>query len=196
MFVAGGSGVLGTRLVPLLVADGHEVAAMTRSPEKADALLRLGATPVVCDVFEADELREAVTSFRPDAVMHQVTDLPDDEADLAQRRAGNARIRREGTTNLVAAAGAAGALRFLAQSVAWDAGGDSGAAVRELERATLGVGGVVLRYGRFYGPGTYHPEPPPPPRIHIHEAARRTVGALDAPTGILELVEGEDPSSA
>ena len=109
VFVAGGSGVLGTRLVPLLVADGHEVAAMTRSPEKADALLRLGATPVVCDVFEADELREAVTSFRPDAVMHQVTDLPDDEADLAQRRAGNARIRREGTTNLVAAAGAAGA---------------------------------------------------------------------------------------
>jgi nucleoside-diphosphate-sugar epimerase len=196
VFVAGGSGVLGTRVVPLLVADGHEVAATTRSPEKVDALRRLGATPVVCDIFEADELREAVASFRPDAVMHQVTDLPDDEADLASRRAGNARIRREGTTNLVAAACAAGASRFLVQSVAWDAGGDSAAAVRELERATLRVGGVVLRYGRFYGPGTYHAEPPPSPRIHIDEAARRTAGALDAPTGILELVEEEDPGSA
>ena len=118
VFVAGGSGVLGTRLVSLLVADGHEVAAMTRSPEKVDGLLRLGATPVVCDIFEAEVLREAVVSFRPDAVMHQATDLPDDEADLATRRAGNARIRREGTTNLVAAARAAGASRFLAQSVA------------------------------------------------------------------------------
>jgi nucleoside-diphosphate-sugar epimerase len=196
VFVAGGSGVLGTRLVSLLVADGHEVAAMTRSPEKVDGLLRLGATPVVCDIFEAEVLREAVVSFRPDAVMHQATDLPDDEADLATRRAANARIRREGTTNLVAAARAAGASRFLAQSVAWDAGGDSGAAVRELERATLEVGGVVLRYGRFYGPDTYHSERPPPPRIHIDEAARRTARALDAPTGILELVEEGDPSSA
>ena len=63
MFVAGGSGVLGTRVVPLLVVDGHEVAATTRSPEKVDALRRLGVTPVVCDVFRADALREAVASF-------------------------------------------------------------------------------------------------------------------------------------
>ena len=99
-------------------------------------------------------------------------------------------MRREGTANLLAAARAAGASRFLAQSVAWELSGASGAAVEELERATLDVGGVVLRYGQFYGPGTYHEdEPPTPPRIQIDEAARRTVAALEAPSGIVELVD-------
>jgi uncharacterized protein YbjT (DUF2867 family) len=189
VFLAGASGVIGVRLVPLLVEAGHDVAAMTRSPGKVDALRRLGATPVLCDVYAADELRNAVLSFRPDAVMHQLTDLPDDEGELAERGSANARMRREGTANLLGAARAVGVSRFLAQSVAWSLHDDSGAAVQELERGTLGVGGVVLRYGRFYGPGTYHADPPPPPRIHIDEAARRTVEALDAPSGIVEILE-------
>ena len=105
-------------------------------------------------------------------------------------RAANARIRRQGTANLLAAARAAGATRFLAQSVAWRLDGDGGAATEELERSVLAAGGVVLRYGQFYGPGTYHEQaPPPPPRVHVDQAARRTVAALEAPTGVLTIVE-------
>jgi uncharacterized protein YbjT (DUF2867 family) len=190
IFLAGASGVIGLRLVPLLVADGHRVAGMTRSPRKADTLRALGAEPVVCDVFDAAALAAAVVSFRPDAVLDELTDLPDDEAAIPEFRQANARIRREGTRNLLAAAQAAGAGRFLAQSVAWRLPGDGGAAVEELERSVLEADGVVLRYGQFYGPGTYYEQaPPPPPRVHIDEAARRTVEALAAPSGVLEIVE-------
>jgi hypothetical protein len=84
----------------------------------------------------------------------------------------------------------AGAGRFLAQSVAWRLPGDGGAAVEELERSVLEADGVVLRYGRFYGPGTFYEQaPPPPPRVHIDDAARRTVEALAAPSNVLEIVE-------
>ena len=191
IFLAGASGVLGVRLLPLLVTQGHVVAGMTRSPGKAERLRALGAEPVVCDVYDAAGLREAVTAFRPELVMHQLTDLPDDEARLTNAADANARIRREGTRNLLAAAEGAGARRFLAQSVAWELTGGGGAAKEELERAVLGFGGVVLRYGRFYGSGTYHAEPPDPPRIQIDEAARRTAALLDAPPGILELVQAD-----
>ncbi len=190
--MAGASGVIGVRLVPRLVAAGHEVAAMTRSPEKANALRALGATPVVCDVYALDALRDAVVSFRPDVVIDQLTDLPDDAAELPQRGTANARMRREGTANLLEAARAAGSTRFLAQSVAWELQGESGAAVAAHERATLDAGGgVVLRYGQFYGPGTYHATRPPHPRIQIDEAAARTVAAIGAPSGIVEIVEPE-----
>jgi uncharacterized protein YbjT (DUF2867 family) len=187
IFVAGASGVIGIRLVPLLVAAGHEVAAMTRSPEKAERLGALGAEPVVCDAFDAYALRDAVVAFAPDVVVNELTDLPDVQAATNE---ANARMRREGAGNLLAAARAAGASRFLAQSVAWQATGDSGAAVEELERAVLGVGGVVLRYGRLYGPGTYYEdEKPDPPRVHVDEAARRTAAALDASSGIVEVTD-------
>ncbi|HET8741938.1 MAG TPA: NAD-dependent epimerase/dehydratase family protein [Gaiella sp.] len=189
IFLAGASGVIGTRLVPLLVATGHEVAGMTRSPDKADLLRRLGATPVVCDVYDREALRDAVVSSAPDAVVHELTDLPDDASALG-RDGRNARIRREGTRNLLTAAHAAGARRFLAQSVAWELEGDGAAAKAELERLTLEAGGVVLRYGRLYGPETYYPDTlPPPPRIHVDEAARLTVALFDAPSGVVELVE-------
>jgi hypothetical protein len=120
--------------------------------------------------------------------MHQLTDLPDEEASIAGSNA-NARMRREGTRNLLAAARAARAARFLAQSVAWDPPGEGADAKADLERLTLEAGGVVLRYGRFYGPGTYHDEPPAPPRIQIDEAARRTVELLDVPSGVYPVVE-------
>jgi len=191
IFVAGATGVIGIRLVPLLVADGHAVAGMTRSPEKAETLRALGAEPVVCDVFDADALRDAVASFAPDAVIHQLTDLPTDARRFRKHAAAHNRIRREGTQNLLAAAHAAGTVRrFLAQSVAWQLSGDGGAAIEELERAVLDRGGVVLRYGRLYGPGTYFEhEVPEPPRVHVDEAARRTVAALAAPSGVLTIVE-------
>jgi hypothetical protein len=116
--------------------------------------------------------------------------MPDDEASLPEFAEANARIRREGTRNLLAGVRAAGAGRFLAQSVAWPLPGDAGAAVEELERSILEAGGVVLRYGALYGPGTYYEhDPPPPPRVHVDEAARRTVEGLDAPSGVVAIVE-------
>src|SRR6188472_3291046 len=189
IFLAGASGVLGVRIVPFLVADGHVVAGMTRSPGKAEMLRGLGAEPVVCDVYDEAKLGDEVVAFRPELVMHQLTDLPDDEAGLANAGDANARMRREGTRNLLAAAERAGASRFLAQSVAWELTGAGRAAKEELERTVLAVGGVVLRYGRFYGPGTYHAEPPEPPRVQIDDAARQTVALLDARSGTVEVVD-------
>ena len=187
VFVAGASGVIGVRLVPRLVVAGHEVAGMTRSPGKLDLLRDLGAEAVVCDAFDVVALRETVVAFEPEAVVNELTDLPDEPT---ATNVANARMRRQGTWNLLAAATAAGASHFLAQSVAWQLPGDAGAAVSELERLVLGANGVVLRYGRLYGPGTYYEdEKPKPPRVHVDEAARRTVPALDAASGVVEVTE-------
>jgi uncharacterized protein YbjT (DUF2867 family) len=192
VFVAGASGVIGVRLVPLLVAAGHEVAGMTRSPAKVELLRGLGAEPVVCDAFDAAALCEAVVAFQPEAVVNELTDLPDEPVATSE---ANARMRREGTRNLLAAAEAARASRFVAQSIAWRLPGDAGAAVAELERLVLAADGVVLRYGRLYGPGTYYEaEKPEPPRVHVDDAARRTVPALCAPSEILEVTDAGSPS--
>ena len=190
VFIAGATGVIGIRLVPLLIADGHEVTGMTRSEQKADALRALGAEPAVCDVYDADALREAVVRVNADAVVHLLTDLPDDMSEIDTFTAANARIRREGTGNLLAAADAAGASRFLAESLAARPDGVAGEAVDELERSVLAAGGVVLRYGWLYGPDTYHEQVlPDSPRIHVDEAARRTALELERGTGVIELVE-------
>jgi nucleoside-diphosphate-sugar epimerase len=195
IFLAGATGVLGLRLVPLLAAAGHQVTGMTRTPAKAERLRVLGAEPVVCDVFDAAALTGAVVAARPEAVMHQLTDLPDDPALAPASAAATARIRRQGTRNLVAAARAAGAARLLAQSVAWEPAGEWGAAVRDLEAAVLAAGGVVLRYGNLYGPGTwYERTPPPPPAVHLDEAARRTVAALTASPGVVTIVDEAAPA--
>jgi nucleoside-diphosphate-sugar epimerase len=119
IFLAGASGVIGLRLLPLLVAAGHQVAGMTRSPEKIAGLETLGAEPILGDVYDADALRATVVRFRPDA-MHQLTDLPDDAAKIPELGARNDRMLREGTWNLMAAAKAADARRILAQSIAWE----------------------------------------------------------------------------
>ncbi len=189
IFLAGASGVIGVRLVPLLVAEGHDVAGMTRSPGKAETLRELGAQTVVCDVYDAEALSEAVRSFATELVMHQLTDLPDSADQIGTYRDRNNRIRTEGTRNLIAAMNAAGAERLIAQSIAWrpPAGGE---AVEEHERQVLGAGGVVLEYGTFYGPGTYGGDRVPDhPRIRVDEAARRTVELLDAPSGVIVVAE-------
>lgn len=191
IFLAGASGVIGKELVPLLVGDGHEVAGMTRTPAKAGGLREQGAEPVVCDVYDAPALNEAVTAFRPELVMHQLTDLPDDMKRLALYMRRNNRIRTDGTRNLIAAARAAGAGRFIAQSIAFKPPG-VGRAVAEHERLVLDYGGVVLRYGWFYGPGTYAGDSRrrvPAPKIRVDEAARRTVELLDAPSGVVTVAE-------
>ena len=187
MFVAGATGVIGLRVVAVLVAAGHTVAAMTRSAARVAELERLGAQPVVCDAYDADALRAAVTAFAPDLVMSQLTDLPDDPARIAGGAAANDRMRSEGTRNVVAAAAGR---RLAVQSIAWEVPEDRRATIAAHEGAVLDAGGVVLRYGRLYGPGTYFPDAPPgPPRVQVDEAARRTVAALDAPPGIVTIVD-------
>lgn len=190
VFLAGATGVIGIRLLPLLVEQGHVVAAMTRSAAKTDGLRLLGGEPVVCDVFDAERLAAKIMGFEPDTVVHQLTDLPDRLGELDAHLAGNDRIRTEGTRNLVAAAQAAGAGRFLAQSIAWRPPGARAEAIEIHEELVLEIGGIVVRYGRLYGPGTYYKQTPPAePRIHVDEAARTTVPLLDAPPGIVTLVE-------
>jgi len=186
IFMAGGSGVIGVRLIPLLTSAGHTVAAMTRSPQKADLVAGLGAKPVVCDVYDAPALTDAVTGFGPDLLMHQVTDLPDRADQIAEFGRRNARMRLEGTANLLAAARAAGAARFLAQSISWELDNARARNVNgQFERMVLEAGGVVIRYAQFYGPGTYYETAPPaPPRIHVDDAARLTLPALEAPAGL------------
>jgi hypothetical protein len=189
VFLAGATGVIGTRLLPLLSAAGHVVAGMTRSVEKLELVAALGAEPVLCDVFDAEALIEEVTSFRPEMVMHQLTDLPEHLDELPAYATRNDRMRSEGTRNLIAAAAAAGAPRFLAQSIAWRPS-DRGEIVDLHERRVLEISGVVIRYGRLYGPGTFYVDTlPPHPRIHVDAAARRTMPLLDAPSGVITLAE-------
>jgi len=182
IFVAGASGVIGRPLVKLLVRAGHAVTGTTRSADKVAALEALGARAVVVDVFDAAALTHAVAAAKPAVVINQLTDLPDarDPAQIAASRAGNARIRIEGTRNLMAAAREARAKRAIAQSIAFVyASGpaplretdplDTSEAQRvtvegvvALERETLntpGIEGIVLRYGRLYGPGTWFEKP-------------------------------------
>jgi UDP-glucose 4-epimerase len=189
VFLAGATGVIGIRVLPLLASQGHVVAAMTRSTDKADQLLALGGEPIVCDVYDLEALTTAVVAFAPDAVMHQLTDLPDTLDELAHEGARNDRMRTEGTRNLIAAAQDAGASRFVAQSIAWRPA-TGGEAVEQHERQVLAIGGVVARYGQLYGPDTYYEnELPPHPRIHVEAAARATPPSLDAPPGIRSIVE-------
>ncbi len=137
IFLAGASGVIGRRLIPLLVEAGHAVAGMTRSVSNVDLLAGLGAEAVVCDVFDLDGLTAAVIDFAPELVIHQLTDLPDDLARIGEFGAANARIRREGTRNLLTAAASTGAGQLIAQSVAWALPGDAGVAVADMERMVL-----------------------------------------------------------
>src|SRR5437588_11792172 len=96
IFLAGATGVIGVRLVPRLLEGGHVVTGMTRSPDKAELLRALGAEPVICDVFDRDAVREAVRAFRTECVLHELTDLPDDQARIGELATLNARIRRDG----------------------------------------------------------------------------------------------------
>jgi nucleoside-diphosphate-sugar epimerase len=188
--------VIGLRLVPLLNAEGHTVTGMTRSPEKADVLRTLGAEPIVCDVFDAAALTAAVQESRPELVMHQLTDLPDRVDQLPDYWARNDRIRTEGTRNLIAAAQAARAGRLLAQSIAWRPPGRE-ETVEQHERLVLDAGGVVIRYGQLYGPGTFYElEIPPHPRIHVDQAAAATIRLLNAQPGIVEAIDDHHTSQA
>lgn len=181
VFVAGATGVLGRRLVPLLVEAGHEVTGMTRAPGKVERLRRLGATPVVADALDAAGVATAVAEAAPDVVVHELTALSGslDPRHYDRDLAATNRLRTEGTDHLLAAARAAGVPRFVAQGFAgWTLARGEGpvateddppepdppapfrrtfAALGHLEDAVTGADwteGIVLHYGGFYGPGT------------------------------------------
>jgi nucleoside-diphosphate-sugar epimerase len=190
IFLAGASGVIGQRLIPRLVQAGHVVGGLTRSPSKTELLSRLGAEPIVCDVFDGEALIQVVRDFKPDVMLNELTDLPDDAGQIGEFEALNARIRTEGNQNLIEAARQSESPKILAQSLAWQLPDGPGArAVAELERSVLAESGVVLRYGQFYGPGTYHEQPPKEPRVHVDRAAERTVEALGEPTGVIVIID-------
>jgi uncharacterized protein YbjT (DUF2867 family) len=191
IFLAGAAGAVGRPLSRLLVADGHRVIGTTRSPDKAAWLSTIGVEPIVVDVYDATALTRAVVAARPVVVIHQLTDLPAvyDAATFPAALVRNARVRDEGTRNLVAAAVAAGATRLIAQSIAFAVTDALEAFERQVLDAPLE--GVVLRYGQFYGPGTWTAVPPATlPTLHVQaaaEAARRAVTEL-AP-GLYEVTD-------
>jgi nucleoside-diphosphate-sugar epimerase len=164
---------------------------MTRSAEKAERLAAAGAEPIVCDVFDRPALVRAVRVFEPDVLLHELTDLPDDLEKLPEDSLLNARIRSEGTRNLIDAVQDWRTTKIIAQSVAWTMRpGRESEAVASLEEAVLAVNGVVLRYGLLYGPDTYFERDlPPAPRVHIDSAVARTLDALDAASGVLTVVD-------
>jgi len=215
IFLAGAGGAIGRRLTPLLRAAGHTVTGTTRSAAKADAIAKLGAEPTVVDVFDAVALAHAVMAARPDAIIHQLTDLafapgtPQYQEGLAR----NARLRIEGTRNLVAAARAAKVTRMVAQSIAFfvyapgpgmrvesdplnadPAVASTMEGVIALEKEVLSLPeGVVLRYGFFHGPGTWSPDTPRKPALHIDAAAQAALLALTkGEPGIYNIAE-DDP---
>ncbi|KVS50735.1 dTDP-glucose 4,6-dehydratase [Burkholderia cepacia] len=217
VFVVGASGAIGTALVPLLVAAGYTVFGSTRRADRVKKLEDAGVAPVVVDVFDAAALRDALARIAPDSVIHQLTDLPAalDPALMAQAVAANARIRDEGTQNLVAAAISAGCKRMIAQSIAWayrpgvtpydencpldlDAQGMRRTSVRgvaALERHVLTTAplvGTVLRYGQIYGPGTGADSPTGSSPLHVDAAAYGALLALQRGTaGVFNIAQDD-----
>ncbi|WP_122241450.1 NAD(P)-dependent oxidoreductase [Pseudomonas syringae] len=215
VFVAGASGVIGRALLKLLVAADYSVYGATRRAEKVKDIEATGATAVVVDVYDAERLNEELVRIQPWAVIHQLTDLPRGLSPelMAKAVENNARIRTEGTHNLVAAARAAGAIRLIAQSIAWayrpgdtpyletcpldvEAHGSRGISVggvAALEQQVLSepaLNGTVLRYGQLYGPGTGTDEPTGTSPVHVEDAARAALLALQTEqSGIFNITQ-------
>src|SRR5919108_2708679 len=217
VFVAGATGAIGRPLVRKLVAAGHEVTGMTRSAERAEGVRAAGARAVVCDVFDADAVQSALGEARAEAVVHQLTALPDrlDFRDKEIYSATN-RLRIEGTEILLAAAREAGARRFVCQSIAFayaPAGervkseeaplmeklpgnfGEGVRAIAGMERQVIeaeGMDGLVLRYGFFYGPGTYYADD----GSTTKDVRRRRMPVVGRGTGMFSFVHLDDAADA
>lgn len=209
IFIAGATGVIGKPLCKLLVADGWTVTGSTRSANKIAELKALGVTPAVVDVYDLEALSEAIADAAPEVVIHQLTDLPDenDPVKMTVARDKNTRIRDEGTRNLISAAVSAGCSRMVAQSIAFayapgpqpyseSAPIDPAmTGVISLEEQVLNNGaftGLVLRYGRLYGPGTWAASPPKDGPLHIDDAADAARRAVSQGTAGVYNVAEED----
>ena len=235
VFVAGASGAIGRPLIAELVRRGHTVTGMTRSDAGARALADLGAAVARVSAFDAPGLEEALRASRAEVVIDELTSLPRSPSEMAEAAPGDRKLRLEGGGNLHRAARACGVRRYVQQAsgfflrpgsgladesegLAIDATPRVAASARtyaELEARVLDAGdmeGVALRYGFFYGPGTwYHPEGAAADLVrrqevpiigqgaavwswvHIDDAARATVEALTAPPGVYHIVD-DNPS--
>ncbi|HEX2050868.1 MAG TPA: NAD(P)-dependent oxidoreductase [Actinomycetota bacterium] len=237
VLVAGGTGAIGRRLVPELVHGGHEVTVLGRSSERLRAAARAGADAVECDVLDSDAVVRAVGDAAPDAIVNVLTRLPErlKPRRLADVYARNDEVRRVGGDNLLRAARASGVARVVVQSAAYwyapgapgprteddpffvDAPEPIGTAVRTMqaaERAALqsGLEVVILRYGMFYGPGTWYSADGDVGRqvrarafplvgsgdgvfsfVHVDDAARATALAVTGPAGVYNVVD-DDPA--
>jgi nucleoside-diphosphate-sugar epimerase len=219
VMVAGATGALGTQLVPKLVAQGHEVVGMTRTPSKQQLVRELGATPVVADALDPDQVARAVAGAEPQVIVHQLTAL---SGSLNLRKfdetfAMTNRLRTEGTDHLLAAGRAVGVERFVAQSFAgWPYAKTGGPvkteddplddnppasarkgieAIRHLEQAVTGAGwteGIVLRYGGFYGPRTSIADG----GEQLEALRARKFPVVGSGAGIISLIHVEDAAEA
>jgi nucleoside-diphosphate-sugar epimerase len=220
IFVAGATGAVGKRLLPVLVAAGHEVVGTTRSATKSEQIRPAGAEPAVVDVLDGDAVRAAIAQARPEVVVHQATALAAMGTNMRRFDADFAmtnRLRTEGTDNLLAAARAAGVRRFVAQSFTGWANAREGGTIKTEEdpldpdppkacRETLagiryvdatvpaaeGLEGIVLRYGGFYGPGTSLG----PDGIHVEMVRKRRFPIVGAGTGVWSFVHMDDVATA
>ena len=237
IFVAGATGAIGRPLLAELLAKGHAVVALTRSPEKAQALVKQGIEPAIADVFDSDAVKVAVRRAQTEVVIEQLTALPKTytRESMNASAALNNRIRLEGGANVLAAAQAAGVRRYLRQSVAFYAIPGPGLAdeetplaldaspaiaagareITELEHLLLGnpkIEGIILRYGFFYGPGTwFHPDGDVARQVrqqqfpivgngegvwtwlHIEDAASATVAAAEHGHPGIYLIANDQP---
>jgi nucleoside-diphosphate-sugar epimerase len=237
VFVAGAGGVVGQRLVPALIRAGHTVGALTRTEGKRQLLAQAGATVFIADALDAGAVRDAVEAFRPEAIVNQLTAIPQqiDLRHFDRDFALTNRLRIEGTDNLIAAGEKVGAVKFISQSYAGWPYARTGnwvkeeadpldtdpprkfrstlEAIKHLESAVLSKfsrGGVVLRYGSFYGPGTALSKGGAVFEavkkrklpivaggtgvwsfVHIDDAASATVAALGGRPGIYNVVDDQ-----
>ena len=221
VFVAGATGALGSKLVPRLVAGGHEVVGMTRSERKAGMIRQMGATPAIADGLDAEAVGRAVGEAEPEVIVHELTALSGslDLRKFEQSFALTNRLRTEGTDHLLAAARAVGAKRFIAQSyAAWTYERTGGPvkteddpldpdpvpatrttldAIRYLEAAVTGaewVEGLVLRYGGFYGPGTSMSLNPD--GEHVEMVRKRKFPLVGESSGVWSLIQIDDAAAA
>lgn len=223
VFIAGASGAIGKQLSKILVKDGWRVVGTTRDAVKAGMLEKIGVIPVIVDVFDEKKLMEAVCNAQPEIVIHQLTDLPYglDPEKMEAALVRNAKLREVGTRNLVAAATAAGAKRFIAQSIAFvyepgstpfteespllnfedPAYGETSKAVASLEQQVLNAefDGIVLRYGLLYGAGTGFEAPltQVAAPVHVDAAAHAARLAIEKGTaGIYNIAEKDERVSS
>lgn len=213
VFVAGGAGAIGRRLVPQLVVRGHKVTATTTNAARLGLLAELGAAGVVMDGLDAMSVGEAVASARPDAIVHEMTALSAAHAGKPDFRhfdkfaAVTNRLRTEGTDHLLAAAEAAGVTNFVAQSIAqsfsgrrllteddpvdpgkWLTARNAAEGVLHVEDAVVNAGGAVLRYGALYGPGAIDDQ--------VELVRKRQFPLVGRGTGYMSWVHLDDAASA
>jgi nucleoside-diphosphate-sugar epimerase len=215
VLIAGAGGVIGLALTERLVADGHTVIGLTRSPDRGRAIRAAGGETILCDVLLQRQAAEAVAKAQPDAIIHELSNLPPalDLKRLSAQLAPTNRLRREGTRNLIAAARTIGVQRLLAQSIAF-AYAPAGdwvksesaplaldapppqdevvSAVCDLERQVLDASGIVLRYGNLYGADTYFGAR----GAYAQLAAKRQLPIVGAAEGRWSFVHTRDAADA